>query len=227
MLERYLMIFIFTSLLAMGILTYIVIRISQTTHSSQSSDKYNHHADICLRADCVQAASQILEKIDVNVEPCIDFYEFACGNFMKTTNIPDDKFSVNMFSEIEDSLANQLNALLSSEAKDDDIKPVLLAKFLHSSCMDVKTIEATGRATIQRILKQLGGWPVLHEGKWNSTWTWDKLGLVSSRMGYSSHYLLSFTIASDWKNSSRRILDVREINLLFLTLIQLLNFIKS
>lgn len=211
MLERYLIIFIATTLIAISILTYFMIDLLTTPHRQPSS--FNSHDEssstICLRAECVQAASQVLEKLDLDAEPCIDFYEFACGNFMKTTHIPEDKFSVNMFSEIEDGLANKLNALLSSEPKDDETKPILLAKYLHSSCVDMKAIELTGHETMFKILDRLGGWPVLRRGAWNASWTWDRLTQASSFIGYSSQYIISFAIASDWRNSSKRILDVR------------------
>ncbi len=40
-------------------------------------------------------ANDILQSIDETVDPCENFFEFACGTWIKKTRIPDDgKFSL-------------------------------------------------------------------------------------------------------------------------------------
>jgi predicted metalloendopeptidase len=39
------------------------------------------------------AAHMVLENMDRSVDPCHNFYEFACGGFEKRVVIPDDKSS--------------------------------------------------------------------------------------------------------------------------------------
>ena len=43
--------------------------------------------------ECVEAAAEVLAKVDLTVDPCEDFYQFACGNYIKNSVIPDDKES--------------------------------------------------------------------------------------------------------------------------------------
>ena len=57
----------------------------------------------------------MLEMMDVSVDPCENFYNFACGSFVKETNIPDEKVSVNTFSIIEDKLSYCVNELKVEE----------------------------------------------------------------------------------------------------------------
>lgn len=74
--------------------------------------------------------------MDRNVEPCDDFYNFACGNFIKSTNIPEDKVSINTFSEIGDKLQLQLKQLVSENRNENEKKPFKLANFLYRACMN-------------------------------------------------------------------------------------------
>lgn len=42
--------------------------------------------------------------MDENVDPCNDFYRFACGEWLKTHHIPDDKSSVDLYDIAQDEL---------------------------------------------------------------------------------------------------------------------------
>ena len=68
-------------------------------------------SDYCVTPGCVKAASEILQNMDENVNPCDDFYQFACGNFIKKTAIPDDRTRVSSFSVLSDELLSQVCSL--------------------------------------------------------------------------------------------------------------------
>ena len=46
-------------------------------------------------------AGKMLENIDLSVDPCENFYDFACGGWMNKTIIPRDKNRFGMFDELE------------------------------------------------------------------------------------------------------------------------------
>ncbi|CAO3696833.1 unnamed protein product [Rhizopus stolonifer] len=46
--------------------------------------------ELCFSETCIQAASSLLSSLNMNVDPCSDFYEYACGNWIKQTIIPED-----------------------------------------------------------------------------------------------------------------------------------------
>ena len=56
------------------------------------SFNYRNIDDIKFQ-ECVEAAAEVLAKVDLTVDPCEDFYQFACGNYIKNSVIPDDKES--------------------------------------------------------------------------------------------------------------------------------------
>ena len=45
---------------------------------------------VCETPACLRAASRLLDKMDRTVSPCDDFYQFACGNYLKVNVVPDD-----------------------------------------------------------------------------------------------------------------------------------------
>lgn len=98
--------------------------------------KYGPEDDICFEPGCIHTASKFLENMNPKVEPCDDFFEFACGNFLKNTNIPDDKTSVTMFSVINDQLQEQLRTMIEEPIMDNEPKPFVLAKKLYKACMN-------------------------------------------------------------------------------------------
>ena len=93
---------------------------------------------ICLTPACIYAASEIIQRMDGTVNPCDDFYKFACGSFIKETKIPDDKTEVNIESLIQDKLQEQLKNILSESIEENE--PFNLAKKFYEACMNKSKI---------------------------------------------------------------------------------------
>lgn len=50
------------------------------------------------------SASRLLSSLNTKVEPCDNFYEFACGTWAKKTVIPEDVSSYTMFSVVREDV---------------------------------------------------------------------------------------------------------------------------
>lgn len=119
-------------------------------HSSSDGNRVNHKHDsaakgtqggkrienLCLTTGCVHAASKVLEQMDTSVEPCDDFYTYACGGFLENTVIPEEKVSVNTFSIIGDKLQEQLRMLVTEPMDPNEPEPFKLAKRLYNACVN-------------------------------------------------------------------------------------------
>lgn len=91
---------------------------------------------VCQTPGCVEAAKKMSQKIDSKIEPCDNFYDFACGEYLKKTEIPEDKVSVDTFSIIRDILQDQLKTIITSPIEKTDIEPFKMVKKLYAACMN-------------------------------------------------------------------------------------------
>ncbi|CAL1283429.1 unnamed protein product [Larinioides sclopetarius] len=112
---------------------------------------------ICYSKECVIAANFILENMDTNVDPCGDFYSFACGNWMKKFS-KDDNYSVvdgmgnTLQLTIKDLLENLEGSVGSSTYK---------LKMMYDSCMEERSSEWNAISAIVDFLDRCGmrNWP--------------------------------------------------------------------
>ena len=92
--------------------------------------------------------NNITSNIDYTVDPCDNFYQYACGSWLQSNTLPSDKVSYSRsFTTIADN--NQL--ILQSIAQNE--WPLL--DQLYDSCMDIDTINSLGYTPIQSLIDSI------------------------------------------------------------------------
>ncbi|KAK2847818.1 hypothetical protein Q7C36_009500 [Tachysurus vachellii] len=85
------------SLLFIVVLAFIILFV---THSSSSSSSDG----VCTTADCTRSASRLIENMDPTVNPCENFYQYACGGWLKKNIIPETSSRYSTFDILRDEL---------------------------------------------------------------------------------------------------------------------------
>jgi endothelin-converting enzyme/putative endopeptidase len=92
-----------------------------------------------------------LDSIDKSVSPCADFYQYACGNWMKNNPIPADQSSWGRFDELFQNNQFILRDILQKAAAGGATRDANTQKIgdFYGSCMDEEAIEKKGLASIK------------------------------------------------------------------------------
>jgi putative endopeptidase len=102
------------------------------------------------------ARPQVLDpgSMDTSVDPCVDFYTYACGGWMKKNPIPPDQSSWSVYGKLQDENRAQLRELLESAATGAAQRTAYTQKIgdYYASCVDEAAIEKVGLTSLRKQL---------------------------------------------------------------------------
>jgi len=96
-------------------------------------------------------------SMDRTADPCVDFFQYSCGGWIKNNPIPPDQSSWDTYSKMQDDNRARLRGILEAAAAPDPNRNPVDQKIgdYSASCMDEKAIEAKGVQPIQSELDRI------------------------------------------------------------------------
>uniref|UniRef100_A0A8C1WU97 Endothelin converting enzyme-like 1 n=1 Tax=Cyprinus carpio TaxID=7962 RepID=A0A8C1WU97_CYPCA len=179
--------------------------------------------DSQCRQDCVKrrsllrAARFVQGNVDPSVQPCYDFYSFACGGWLRRHGIPEDKLSYGIITAIGEQNQEKLQRLLQApvQRKETDSAERKVKEF-YRSCINMKEIDRLGAGPMTEVIDSCGGWDLSGAPPGGAGWDSGSAPvrpdfnemLYKTQGVYSTSVFFSLTVSVDDKNSSRNAIRI-------------------
>ncbi|CAA93782.2 Neprilysin-1 [Caenorhabditis elegans] len=155
-----------------------------------------------------QEASRLLQKsLNLSLDPCDDFFEYACRAWVDSHPIPDDLTSYSQFTATREKVLAEMRKLYEDNTSIPTSKSIALIKQIYNTCMDTEKHNAVGARDLLEKIKTYGYWPMVHNEKWRES-TFDLTKLLSNTIqSRDVSVFFDFGPAEDSRNVSRRLLS--------------------
>ncbi|EFA09825.2 neprilysin-1 [Tribolium castaneum] len=194
---------------ALIIFSLVLLFMVFSTRNHQCIDS---RSSVCLTEECVRTAASLLGAMDHTADPCVDFFQYACGTWNKKHVIPEDRSSISTFEVMADQLQVILKGVLEEPINLEDNEATRKAKTFYNTCMDILQIRKIGDAPLREVLEGLGGWPVT-KPDWTPPSFSIEVLLGKIRGVYNEGVLIEQWVGPDDKNSSVNIIQMDQMQL--------------
>ena len=199
------------SIILLILLTIILLLFSLPfiIRSQYHASRFLHQ---CSSLACISTSHRIIENLNFNINPCENFYLYACDGWMNTHFLSPSETSIGYFKEIYKKNLILLYEILKDNSNTNS-KSTKKLKAFFNSCMNTTNTEKTARKTLLNILHKVGKSPLL-----SPDWSLHDFNLISSLLYAHQHGINPFfriSITIDEKNNNYHRISFEQSGLSF------------
>ncbi|XP_067943598.1 endothelin-converting enzyme 1-like isoform X2 [Watersipora subatra] len=164
---------------------------------------------ICTTDNCIVAAGEVIAQMNQSVDPCVDFYNYACGSFIANGFLPPAETKYSQFSIMTDENIKLLHQELTSDKITifgQTSSALVKLKTLNRQCMDVSQLQKEGSKPLVKAIADFGSWSMTNDSFDISAWNFTDQLLRLHRYGFSPLFFLSVDV--DDKNNTFNTLKI-------------------
>ncbi len=159
----------------------------------------------CLSTPCLDTAARLTASMDTTVDPCNNFYQYACGGWQQRHVIPPDRSDVTVLAVVTDRNDERLRELMESPImRNTTLSTERKVKEFFASCLhDYGRMKEGGTVLLQGIQNELGGWYEADPDGWS---TRNAFNLQDAMVAIMGHYdvdaLVHPYVGYNWRTKS-------------------------
>lgn len=146
-------------------------------------------------------------KIGWEVDPCVDFYDYACGKAASNLTEPEETNSV--FQErYRKVVIDKLQRIIKTTIDPDEQDLFKQVKSFYQACINTTHIEELGEKPFLDVLAKVGQFPVLSENWDEGNFSWIETTFKFREHGLDVNSLIHLRLTNDPDDNSKEQLHV-------------------
>ncbi|KAJ8664532.1 hypothetical protein QAD02_006194 [Eretmocerus hayati] len=141
---------------------------------------------------------EMIRRMNRSVEPCHDFYEFACGQYAHSAFIPPEQEEYDVMTQTRDEIGEELRTMINEPPEEAESEAFKKLKAYYRNCLQRESPEDTGAKDLKELFTQLGGWPLIEGSSWDeSEFDWKIMMSKFRKVGLNHDHFIRLAIIPD------------------------------